>query len=181
MSDTTELATFGGGCFWCTEAVFKELRGVRGVVSGYAGGQVENPAYRQVCEGTTGHAECVQIGFDPALVSYRDLLLVFFATHDPTTLNRQGHDAGTQYRSVIFTHSAEQEATARAVMQELGQAQIWPAPIVTQLLPAPRFWPAEAYHQDYFARNPDAGYCAVVIAPKLAKFRKGFDRLRAAT
>ena len=180
MSGTnSEIATFGGGCFWCTEAVFKELRGVQGVVSGYAGGQVDNPSYQAVCSGTTGHAELVQITFDPEQVSYADLLRVFFATHDPTTKDRQGHDIGSQYRSIVMYHSDQQRDTALAIIDELTRAGIYPVPFVTQVVPATKFWPAEAYHQNYFERNPGTGYCAAVVAPKVIKFRKSFaDRLR---
>ncbi len=177
MSD--EIATLGGGCFWCLEAVYKELRGVTSVTSGYAGGHVVNPSYKQVCSGTTGHAEVVQVRFDPAQVDYADVLRVFFTTHDPTTKDRQGNDVGPQYRSIILTHSDAQEATATAVMQEISAAKLWPAPLVTQIAPLGVFYPAEAEHHDYFARNPYSGYCQVVIAPKVAKFRKAFkDRLR---
>ena len=172
-----ETATFGGGCFWCLEAVFEDLVGVEKSVSGYAGGAGANPTYRDVCSGTTGHAEVVQLTFDPAKISYRQLLEIFFATHDPTTLNRQGADAGTQYRSVIFTHSPEQEATAKALMQEFDGMNIWSRPIVTEVTPLPTFYPAEAYHQGYYSQNPSAGYCQAVVAPKLAKFRKLFTTL----
>lgn len=169
-----EIATLGGGCFWCLEAVYDQLNGVISVESGYSGGQVRNPSYREVCSGRTGHAEVVQITFDPAVVSYRELLEVFFTIHDPTTLNRQGADVGTQYRSVIFTHSPEQEATARAVIQELEAAHLWPDPIVTEVVPAQPFYLAEDYHQEYFAHNGGQPYCQVVIAPKVAKFRKHY-------
>lgn len=176
----TEIATLGGGCFWCLEAVFQQLKGVKEVLSGYAGGQVENPGYRQVCSGTSGHAEVVQIRFDPAVISYRDLLDVFFTIHDPTTLNRQGADVGTQYRSVIFHHSSEQQQIAEITIRKLEAAGVWNAPIVTEVLPAPHFYPAEAYHKDYYARNPDQGYCRIVIAPKVAKLRQKYmDRLKA--
>lgn len=175
-----ELATLGGGCFWCLEAVFKELRGVSRVSSGYAGGHVDNPTYEQVCGKRTGHAEVVQVEFDPAQLSYADLLRVFFTIHDPTTKDAQGNDVGPQYRSVILTHSEEQRATAEAVMAEIGAQGIWGRPIVTEIVPLTRFWPAEAEHDDYFARNPWSGYCRVVIAPKVAKFRKAFqDSLKA--
>jgi len=167
-----EVATLGGGCFWCLEAVYEHLRGVERVVPGYAGGHVPNPTYEQVCSGATGHAEVVQITFDPAVVSYHDLLEVFFSIHDPTTLNRQGPDVGTQYRSVIFYHSPEQRATAEQVITQLGAAGVWPDPIVTQLVPFGGFYPAEAYHHQYFRRNPDQPYCRLVVAPKVAKFRK---------
>jgi peptide-methionine (S)-S-oxide reductase len=174
----SEIATFAGGCFWCLDAVFRQLRGVERVESGYAGGTVDNPTYRQVCSGTTGHAEVVQITFDPAVISYRDLLGVFFTIHDPTTLNRQGADVGTQYRSAIFYHSAEQRAAAEEVIAELTREGVWDAPIVTEVVEAPKYFPGEAYHQDYYAQNSDQGYCQVVIAPKVAKVRKKYlDRL----
>jgi peptide-methionine (S)-S-oxide reductase len=167
-----EVATLAGGCFWCLEAVFDELEGVQDVASGYAGGSVPHPTYKQVCNGDTGHAEVVQVTFDPAILSYRDLLKVFFAIHDPTTLNRQGGDAGTQYRSAIFTHSDEQEKVADEVIAELNAEKLWDDPIVTEVVPAESFYPAEDYHQEYFRRNPNQGYCRMVIAPKVAKFRK---------
>ena len=174
-----EQATLGGGCFWCLEAVFLELKGVLRVQSGYAGGRVPQPTYEQVCTGQTGHAEVVQVDFDPAELSYADLLKVFFAIHDPTTLNRQGADVGTQYRSVIFTHGPEQEATARDVIQELSAEGLFEAPIVTHVEPLDVFYPAEEYHQEFFARNPYQPYCMAVVAPKVAKFRKQFlDRLK---
>jgi peptide-methionine (S)-S-oxide reductase len=169
-----EPATLGGGCFWCLEAVYVELRGVQQVVSGYAGGQVAQPSYEQVCSGRTGHAEVVQITFDPNEISYRDILEVFFTIHDPTTLNRQGNDVGTQYRSVIFYHSPEQLAIAQQVIAELTSRGIWRDKIVTQLEPVPAFYPAEEYHQNYFARNPTQGYCQFVVAPKVAKARHKF-------
>lgn len=182
MSTTqTETATLGGGCFWCLEAAYLLLKGVKRVTSGYAGGRVENPTYQAVCSGTTGHAEVVQIEFDPEVITYRDLLQVFFTIHDPTTLNRQGADVGTQYRSVIYYHTPIQEATARDVIQEMTTAGLWANPIVTELAPVPTFYPAEDYHQDYFANNPYQPYCQVVVAPKVAKVRKEFlDRLKAA-
>lgn len=174
-----EVAVLGGGCFWCLEAVYKELRGVTSVMSGYAGGHVANPDYHHVCQGTTGHAEVVQVKFDTDQLSYADLLRVFFAIHDPTTLNRQGNDVGTQYRSIILTTSDAQKATASAVMQEITDANIWGRKLVTQIEPLTAFYPAEEEHHDYFARNPWSGYCQVVVAPKVAKFRKQFtDRLR---
>jgi peptide-methionine (S)-S-oxide reductase len=174
-----EVATLGGGCFWCTEAVFDELKGVSDVVSGYMGGHVENPTYRQVCSATTGHAEVVQVTFDPSVVSYDEILRVFFATHDPTTKDRQGADVGPQYRSVVFYHSPEQKATAQQLVRELDKAGIFRAPIQTEISPASKFYEAEEYHQEYFARNPDQGYCQVVIEPKVAKFRqKYFDKLK---
>lgn len=176
-----EIATLGGGCFWCLEAVFKDLQGVTAVLSGYAGGKVEQPTYRQVCAGTTGHAEVVQVRFDPDQLSYADLLRVFFVIHDPTTRDRQGNDVGPQYRSIILTHSDAQRQTAKQVMQEITAAKLWPAPLVTQVEPLTAFYEAEPEHHDYFARNPWSGYCQVVIAPKVAKFRKQFvDRLKKA-
>lgn len=178
---TLEVATLGGGCFWCLEAVFDELRGVVDVVSGYSGGHVPNPTYEQVCSKQTGHAEVVQITFDPSVISYREVLEVFFAIHDPTTPNRQGNDVGPQYRSVIFYHSLEQQRMAEEVMQALAQARVWENPIVTELVPFERFYPAEDYHQEYFKRNPHQPYCALVVGPKVAKFRKQyFDRLKRA-
>ncbi len=177
---TTELATLGGGCFWCLEAAFVQLAGVESVVSGYAGGPTANPDYRSVCSGTSGHAEVVEVRFDPAIIDYRTLLTAFFAVHDPTTLDRQGNDIGSQYRSVIYTHDAQQEKTAKALIEELGSAKIWPDPIVTAVSPAPTFWPAEDYHQNYYANNPLQGYCQAVVAPKAAKLRKVFaGRLKA--
>ncbi len=173
MQTKTDTAILGGGCFWCLEAVYLEVRGVTRVESGYMGGQVDNPSYEQVCAGTTGHAEVVRIEFDPGQVAYRDLLEVFFTIHDPTTLNRQGNDVGTQYRSAIFTLSPEQEATARQVIAEM--ANVWDAPIVTELTPAVTWYKAEDYHQDYFRQHPLQGYCAFVVAPKLAKFKKTFS------
>ncbi len=173
---STEIATLGGGCFWCLEAVYDQLKGVQDVVSGYAGGHLDNPTYRQVCTGSTGHAEVVQVTFDPAVITYRDLLDVFFTIHDPTTLNRQGADVGPQYRSVIFYHSPEQKTIAEQTIREFDQAGLWSNPIVTQLAPFEKFYPAEDYHQEYFARNPEQGYCCVVIAPKVAKFRQKFFR-----
>ena len=163
-----------GGCFWCLEAIFSELRGVEKVVSGYSGGRVPNPYYREVCTGTTGHAETVQITFDPQIISYRELLEVFFTIHDPTTLNRQGADVGTQYRSAIFYHTPEQGKIAQEVIAELEAAKIWDAPIVTEVTPFKAFYPAEEDHREYFRRNPDQPYCRVVIDPKVAKFRKQF-------
>jgi peptide-methionine (S)-S-oxide reductase len=176
-----ELATLGGGCFWCLEAVFKELRGVRKVTSGYAGGTVPNPTYKQVCGGRTGHAEVVQVAFDPAEISYADLLRVFFTVHDPTTKDRQGNDVGTQYRSVILTQTDAQRDTAQAVIDEITASKIWPAPLVTEIVKLRLFYPAEEDHEDYFARNPGTGYCRVVVAPKVVKFRKMFaDKLKRA-
>lgn len=167
-----ETATLAGGCFWCLEAVFTELRGVESVVSGYAGGSVPDPDYHAVCSGKTGHAEVVQITFDPAVITFRDLLDVFFTIHDPTTQDRQGADVGTQYRSAVFFHDPGQERIAREAIAEVTRQGLWPDPIVTQVAPLDRFFPAEAHHQRYFERNPGAGYCAVVIAPKVAKFRR---------
>ncbi|MCC2956870.1 peptide-methionine (S)-S-oxide reductase MsrA [Massilia sp. IC2-477] len=173
----SEVAILGGGCFWCLEAVYLEARGVTRVESGYMGGHVENPSYEQVCAATTGHAEVVRLEFDPSVISYRDILEIFFTIHDPTTPDRQGNDVGPQYRSVIFTTSPEQEATARKVMAEM--AAVWDAPIVTQLLPQETWYKAEDYHQNYFAQHPLQGYCAFVVAPKVAKFRKTFsERLK---
>jgi peptide-methionine (S)-S-oxide reductase len=175
-----ESATLAGGCFWCLEAVYKELRGVERVVSGYAGGHVERPTYRDVCDGTTGHAEVVQITFDPSAVSYKELLEVFFTIHDPTTLNRQGADAGTQYRSAIFYHTPEQRETAEQTIAEMEAARVWDSTIVTEVAPLDRFYPAEDYHQDYFEKNSSQPYCRAVVAPKVSKFRKHFlDRLKA--
>ncbi len=168
----TELATLAGGCFWCLEAVFDELEGVEDVVSGYSGGTVPNPRYKHVCTGDTGHAEVVQVAFNPDVISYGDLLKVFFAIHDPTTMNRQGADVGTQYRSAIFTHNEAQEKAAEEVIAALNAAGIWDDPIVTEVVPLEAFYPAEDYHQEYFRRNPNQGYCRMVIAPKVAKFRK---------
>lgn len=172
--NTQEVATLAGGCFWCLEAVYVELRGVEKVVSGYAGGHVKNPTYREVCNGTTGHAEVVQITFDPAVVSFRDLLRIFFTIHDPTTLNRQGNDVGTQYRSAIFYHDETQKQVAVEVIDELTLQRVWPNPIVTEVVPLEKFYPAEAYHQDYFANNAMQPYCQVIVAPKVAKFRKQY-------
>ncbi|MDX2059416.1 MAG: peptide-methionine (S)-S-oxide reductase MsrA [Gemmatimonadales bacterium] len=168
-----EVATLAGGCFWCLEAVFLEIDGVRSVVSGYLGGTVANPTYEQICSGRTGHAEAIRITFDPAVLSYRDLLEVFFAFHDPTTLNRQGPDRGTQYRSAIFPASAEQRRIAEAYLAELTADRTFPDPIVTTIEPDARFYPAEAYHQDYYRRNADQPYCAIQITPKIQKLRQG--------
>jgi peptide-methionine (S)-S-oxide reductase len=178
MAQELELATLGGGCFWCTEAVFLEVNGVAAVESGYAGGHVDNPSYEAVCDGTTGHAEVVQVRFDPAILSYRDVLEIFFGTHDPTTLNRQGNDVGTQYRSVIFTHSDEQAATARALIAALEEDRVFDNPIVTEITPYDgNYFPAEKYHQNYFANHPNQGYCSYVVAPKVAKLRLKFASL----
>lgn len=173
-----EQATLGGGCFWCLDAVFRQLKGVIEVESGYAGGQYPNPTYRDVCSGMTGHAEVVRITFDPSVISFRDILGVFFTIHDPTTPNRQGADVGTQYRSVVLYNSPEQRDTAEAVIDELSRAKVWDDPIVTQLTPLTTFYPGESYHQDYYANNGDQPYCQIVIAPKVAKVRKKYlDRL----
>lgn len=171
---TKEIATLAGGCFWCLEAVYDQLKGVTDVVSGYMGGQVDNPTYEQVCTGQTGHAEVVQVEYDADVLNFRDLLNVFFTIHDPTTLNRQGADVGTQYRSAVFYHTAEQEQATREVIAELEAQQVWDNPIVTQVTAAETFYPAEDYHQEYFANNPNAGYCRVVVAPKVAKFRQKY-------
>jgi len=173
----SETAVLGGGCFWCTEAVYLEVKGVTSVESGYTGGQVPDPTYEQVCTGDTGHAEVVKLAFDPDIIPYHDLLEIFFTIHDPTTLNRQGNDVGTQYRSVIYHQSPEQEATARRVIAEM--ANVWDAPIVTELSPPQPYYRAEDYHQDYFRQHPLQGYCAFVVAPKVAKFKKTYaNRLR---
>lgn len=173
------LATLGGGCFWCIEAALEQVRGVARATSGYAGGKTTAPTYRDVCGGGTGHAEVVQIEFDESELPYRDLLTMFFSIHDPTSLNRQGADVGTQYRSAIFTHSPEQQRVAQDLKAELDAQQIWPSPIVTEILPCPEFYPAEEYHQGYFRANPTQGYCQAVVSPKVAKVRKHFaDRLK---
>jgi peptide-methionine (S)-S-oxide reductase len=178
-STTIETATLGAGCFWCVEAVYQELAGVLSVESGYAGGIVENPTYRQVCAGTTGHAEVAQIRFDPAKVTFAQILEVFWKTHDPTTPNRQGVDEGTQYRSVIFTHGEEQRRIAEELKKSLDASGAWEKPIVTEILPLPVFYKAENYHQNYFRENPDQGYCRAIIRPKMEKFRKVFaDQLK---
>jgi len=169
-----ETATLGGGCFWCLEAVYNGMEGVVSAVSGYMGGHVENPGYREVCTGTTGHAEVVQVTFDPAVTSYREILEVFFAIHDPTTRDRQGNDSGPQYRSVIFYHGEGQREVAEKLIRELNSQGIWSRPIVTEVLPAPVFYPAEDYHQEYFRNNPQQPYCSFVVAPKVAKFRQKF-------
>ena len=176
-----EVTTIAGGCFWCLQPIFQELRGVEKVEVGYSGGRLANPSYEAVCTDTTGHAEAVQITFDPQTIPLVDLMRIFFSVHDPTTLNRQGADSGTQYRSAIFYHSPEQEKAARQVIAEVNEAEIWRHPIVTEVKPAGPFYRAEEYHQDYFRKNPTAGYCRVVVAPKVAKFRKQFgDRLKKA-
>ena len=176
MSATSdkEIATLAGGCFWCLEAVYDEVKGVHSVDSGYMGGRSRNPTYEEVCSGTTGHAEVVQIAFDPAVVSYQDLLEIFFVIHDPTTLDRQGNDVGTQYRSAIFYHSPEQQAIAEQVIREIDAAKIWDDPIVTELAPFTEFYRAEDYHQEYYVNNGSQPYCRVVVAPKVMKFRKYF-------
>jgi len=174
-----EVATLAGGCFWCLEAVFDEIEGVSLVKSGYAGGHTVDPTYQEVCSGTTGHAEVTQVTYDPTVVSYRDLLNVFFSIHDPTTVDRQGNDIGSQYRSAIFTHDAAQAEAAREVVEQVATAGVYPDPIVTSIEPLTAFYPAETYHDDYYARNPNQGYCQAVIAPKVAKFRKQHvERLR---
>ncbi|HXJ80528.1 MAG TPA: peptide-methionine (S)-S-oxide reductase MsrA [Candidatus Methylomirabilis sp.] len=179
MNQHLETATLAGGCFWCLEAAYLELKGIERVDSGYAGGHVPKPTYEQVCTGDTGHAEVVQITFDPSVITYREVLEVFFTIHDPTTLNRQGADVGTQYRSAIFYHSPEQKATAEAVMAELETERVWNDRIVTQLVPYELFYPAEEYHRDYYRRNPNQGYCRIVIAPKVSKLRKVyFEKLK---
>jgi peptide-methionine (S)-S-oxide reductase len=177
---TLQTATLGGGCFWCLEAAFEQLRGVVQVESGYAGGARPNPTYEQVCTGVTGHAEVVQLTFDPEVISFRDLLDIFFVIHDPTTLNRQGADVGTQYRSAIFYHNAEQKSVAEAAVKDLNEAGVWPRPLVTEVVPFTVFHRAEDYHQGYFRANPYQGYCQAVVAPKVAKLRKHFtERLKA--
>jgi peptide-methionine (S)-S-oxide reductase len=172
--EAVEVATLGGGCYWCTEAVFRELKGVVKVESGYSGGTVANPSYEQVCTGKTGHAEVVQITYDPTKITFKELLQIFFTVHDPTTLNRQGGDVGTQYRSVIFCHNNGQKAAAEQVIEEIGAAKIWDAPIVTQVEPFKAFYKAEGYHQEYFENNPAQPYCQIVIAPKVRKFREHY-------
>jgi peptide-methionine (S)-S-oxide reductase len=176
MSQTYEIATFGAGCFWCVEAIFQNLKGVHSVVSGYAGGTVENPTYQQVCTGDTGHAEVIQITFDPAVITYEDLLYVFWRTHDPTTLNRQGADVGTQYRSVIFYHNERQKAIAEQSKHDIAASGVWRAPIVTEIVPLRNFYKAETYHQNYYRLNPNQPYCRFVIDPKIQKFKKDFNK-----
>lgn len=173
-----ESITLGGGCFWCLEAVYDEMRGVTDVLSGYSGGHVANPTYRDVCNETTGHAEVVQIKFNPDVISLKELLSVFFTIHDPTTLNRQGADVGTQYRSAIFYHNDVQRETAESLIEELNAAHIWSNPIVTEVVPFEKFYVAEDYHQNYYVNNPGQGYCRVVVAPKVAKFRQKFNHLQ---
>jgi peptide-methionine (S)-S-oxide reductase len=172
--DGKEVATFAGGCFWCLEAIFNEVDGIEKVVSGYTGGTTVNPSYNEVCSGATGHAEAVQVTFDPGTISFEEILRIFFSIHDPTTLNRQGADVGTQYRSAIFYHNEEQKAVAEQVIQELSAANYWDAPIVTEVIPFSKFYTAEDYHQKYFDENPEQAYCQMVIAPKLVKFRKRY-------
>jgi peptide-methionine (S)-S-oxide reductase len=174
--EAVDKATLGGGCFWCLEAVYQEVEGVKSIVSGYAGGHVQNPSYEAVCTGTTGHAEVVQLEFDPSVVSYREILEVFFAIHDPTTKDRQGNDRGPQYRSAIFWHDEKQRETAREVIANLTAERAFDDPIVTEVTELDRFWPAEKYHQDYYRRNPTQPYCSFVISPKLAKYRQKFAR-----
>ena len=177
MPDTLQTLTLGGGCFWCTEAVFVKVRGVEDVQSGYCNGQTVRPSYEQVCSGATGHNEVVKLRYDPAQISVREILEVFFLIHDPTTLNRQGHDSGTQYRSGIYFSTPEQQTVAQALLQEMTDSGVYDRPLVTEVLPLANYWPAEDYHQDFFARNPNQGYCQAVAAPKVAKFRKTFARL----
>jgi peptide-methionine (S)-S-oxide reductase len=179
MSNKLDTATLGGGCFWCVEAIYQDVKGVQQVVSGYAGGKVKNPSYREVCSGATGHAEVTQITFDPEIISYEDLLYIFWRVHDPTTLNRQGADVGTQYRSIILYHNEAQKAIAEKSKQQTDASGLWPNPIVTEIAPLTDFYPAEAYHQNYYRSNPMQPYCQVVIDPKVQKFRKAFqDKLK---
>jgi peptide-methionine (S)-S-oxide reductase len=181
MTEQREIASLAGGCFWCLEAVFVQLEGVEKVESGYAGGTLPNPTYQQVCSGRTGHAEVTRVTFNPQVISYEDLLKIFFTIHDPTSLNRQGNDVGTQYRSAIYYHTPEQKATAERVIAELTASQVWNNPIVTEVTALPPFYKAEEYHQNYYERNPNQGYCQAVIAPKVSKLRKYyFDRLKKA-
>ena len=177
MSETFQTITLGGGCFWCTEAVFVRVRGVEDVESGYSNGQTVQPSYEQVCTGTTGHNEVVKLVFDPAQISLREILEIFFVIHDPTTLNRQGHDSGTQYRSGIYFSTPEQETVAQDLIRAMSQSGVYSNTIVTEVLPLTNSWPAESYHQDFFEKNPGQGYCVAVAAPKVAKFRKTFARL----
>jgi peptide-methionine (S)-S-oxide reductase len=177
MSDTLQTITLGGGCFWCTEAVFVRVRGVEDVESGYSNGQTVQPSYEQVCTGTTGHNEVVKLVFDPVQISLREILEIFFVIHDPTTLNRQGHDSGTQYRSGIYFSTPEQETIAQDLIREMNQSGVYSQAVVTEVLPLTNYWPAESYHQDFFEKNPGQGYCVAVAAPKVAKFRKTFARL----
>ena len=173
--DKKEVATLAGGCFWCLEAVFRQLKGVESVCSGYTGGHLVNPSYQQVCTGETGHAEAVQVTYDPSILSYHDLLMVFFSIHNPTTLNRQGADMGEQYRSAIFTHNAVQEKVAAQVIREISESRVWEEPLVTVVTQLEEFFPAEEYHQDYFMKNPSRPYCTAVVAPKVARFREQFS------
>jgi len=178
MSDKgTEIATLGAGCFWCVEAVFQELKGVETVTSGYMGGDMPNPTYKMICTGTSGYAEVVQVHFDPAIISFEQILNIFYTTHDPTTLNQQGADRGTQYRSAIFYHSEEQKAVAEQVTQEIDKSDLWSNPVVTEITAATEYYIAEAYHQDYYTLNPNQGYCRAVINPKMAKFRAKYAHL----
>jgi peptide-methionine (S)-S-oxide reductase len=172
-----EVATLAGGCFWCTEAVFTELKGVEKVESGYSGGNVPNPTYEQVCDGDTGHAEAINVTFNPEVITYKQLLEIFFTVHDPTTLNRQGADMGTQYRSAVYYHDQKQKETAEEVIREVNSSKIWDRPLVTELAPFDTFYKAEDYHQEYFLRNPNQGYCSIVIAPKVLKFRKKYSSM----
>ncbi len=177
MTEKMEEATFGAGCFWCVDAIFRDLKGVESVEAGYAGGKIKNPTYKEVCSGLTGHAEVIRINFDPAVITYADLVRVLFVVHDPTTLNRQGNDVGTQYRSVIFYHSKEQEEVAQRIKQEFEDKQIFDKPIVTAIEPLSNYYPAEDYHQNYYNNNPTQGYCRAIIAPKVQKFRKHYLNL----
>jgi peptide-methionine (S)-S-oxide reductase len=178
QSTPSEVATLAGGCFWCIEAVFREIEGIESVIPGYTGGTVVNPTYQQVCSDRTGHAEAVQLTFDPAKISYREILEIFFSVHDPTTLNRQGADTGTEYRSAIFYHNEQQRAIAEQLIGELNKAGLWKKPIVTQIAPLNAFYPAEDYHREYFARHPEQAYCQMVISPKVNKFRKQWAKRR---
>lgn len=175
-NESSETITLGGGCFWCTEAVFDRVRGVTDVESGYANGHVARPSYEQVCQGTTGHAEVVRLTFDPAVIGLREILEIFFATHDPTTLNRQGNDVGPQYRSGIYTSTPAQQELAESMVRQLTQDRLFGAPVVTEVEPLESYWPAEDYHQDYYLQHPEQGYCAFVVGPKVEKFRKTFSR-----
>ena len=179
-TDSSQTITLGGGCFWCTEAVFVQVKGILDVESGYTNGRPQNPSYEDVCTGTTGHNEVVKLVYDPAQITTREILEIFFVIHDPTTLNRQGNDTGTQYRSGIYVNTPEQAEVAREVMAEMAASGVYSRPIVTEVVPCTNYWPAENYHQDFFARNPDQGYCMAVAAPKVAKFRKTFSRLQKA-
>jgi peptide-methionine (S)-S-oxide reductase len=172
----TEVATLAGGCFWCLEAIFKEVDGVEDVTPGYTGGTTVNPTYQEVCTNTAGHAEAVQLTFNPGKISYREILQIFFSVHDPTTLNRQGGDVGTQYRSAIFYHNDRQKDIAAAVIEELSQAHLWKKPVVTQVVPLGKFYPAEDYHREYFSRHPEQSYCQAVISPKVSRFRKQWEK-----